>query len=313
MKSLHRPGHRLVSALAVSGLAAMAVGSITAEAKGTAAAHAATPAAGKANTPANQQDVTTPAKYQIVNSGPLTNPARTESFGSVGCPVVSGVQTRPTGGGVFMESRSVGANVKSSIASGKNWEASVDNSTGSATSFTVYAICGKPKLTYHVVSTSITVPADTETSGTVFCPAGQQVVGGGVFVSSSDLAANVNESNPASPNGWVGYVNNGSSASTSASVQAICEKYPFTAGYSVVESNPATVNPGTQAFVAALCPIVNGIQTSVLSGGESNTSTSLAFNINSIFPASTTSYGTWVDNGSGSAETFSSWAFCAFK
>ena len=313
MKSYPRPGHKLVTALAVSGLAAVALGSITAAAKGTAAAHAATPAAGKATTPTIQQAAAAPAKYRIVNSGPLTNPAGTESFGSVTCPVVSGVQTKPTGGGVFISSTSVGANVNSSVASGNSWEAWVNNNTASATSFTVYAICSKPKLTYNVVSTAITVPAFTESSGTAICPAGQRIVGGGVFVNSSDLAANVNEGAPLGNNEWIGFVNNGGSASTGASVQAICEKYSATAGYAVVGSASATANAGTQDFVAVSCPIINGIQTSVLGGGEGNSSTSTAFNINSIWPESSTAYGTWVNNGSASAASFQSWAICAFK
>ena len=314
MKSFHRPGRKVVTALAVSGLAAVALGSITAAAKGTPAAHAATPGAGKANTSTNQVAATAPAKYIIVNSGSLTNPAGVESFGSATCPLISGVQTMPTGGGVFITSGSLGANVNSSIPSGSSWEAWVNNNTSSDTSFTVYAICAKPKLTYNVASASITVPAGTETSGIAVCPSGQKVVGGGVFVSSSDLNANVNQGNPLGNNEWLGYVNNGGSSSTSASVQAICEKYSTTkAGYSIVESSSSNAPAGTQDFAGAACPVVSGIQTSVLGGGESNGSTSIAFNINSIWPNFSTSYGTWVNNGSGSDASFSSWAICAFK
>ena len=79
-----------------------------------------------------------PKGYQIVSSGSLGSPANQQVHGSVGCP--SGKTL--LGGGVFVTSSSVLVNVNSDYPSGNGWAADVNNASGAATTFSVYAICG---------------------------------------------------------------------------------------------------------------------------------------------------------------------------
>jgi hypothetical protein len=84
---------------------------------------------------------------------------------------------------------------------------------------------GVPGLTgLHIVSSSFfTVPANSQTSGNVACPAGEVATGGGAFSSSGAVTSNINTSIPTTA-GWRADVNNGSASSTSFAVYAVCAK-----------------------------------------------------------------------------------------
>jgi hypothetical protein len=164
---------------------------------------------------------------------------------------------------------------------------------------------------YMVVSSgSLAAAAGTETFGSVACPAAAHYnrfpTGGGVFISSIDLAVNINNSFP-SGTSWDGYVNNGSNSSTSFQVWAVCAKPKAT--YSQAESAAVDNPSGSQSFGTALCP--HG--TKVLGGGASSPNADLSQNINTSAPiVSGGNYGWLVDmnNSGGNDDSFFVWATC---
>jgi hypothetical protein len=75
---------------------------------------------------------------QFLVTGPLvTNPAFSQTFASVACPA----NTKASGGGIF-GSGGTGQSVNSSFPSGTGWAGYMNNTTSTASSFRVYAICG---------------------------------------------------------------------------------------------------------------------------------------------------------------------------
>jgi len=82
----------------------------------------------------------------------------------------------------------------------------------------------------YVVSASIANPNNAQTFGSVFCPDGRPVTGGGVFHFSGSVNAEVNSTFPidggdadsVSDDGWGAWVNNHSGAASSFQVWAIC-------------------------------------------------------------------------------------------
>ena len=147
-----------------------------------------------------------PKGYVVVHSGALSSPANVQAHGSVTCP--SGKV--PLGGGVFFSSSSVSANINSSYPSGSGWAADVNNGTTAASSFTVYAVCGKAPKKYAVVGgPSTTVNPGAQTAGiAATCATGSKPLGGGLFSNTFSLAANVNTSIPTTT-GWRVDANNG--------------------------------------------------------------------------------------------------------
>jgi len=105
-------------------------------------------------------------------------------------------------------------------AQGAKGDAGAQGATGPA---------GPVALTY-VVSAGINNPNGTQTSGTVDCPAGTSVTGGGVINNSTSTGATVNSSAPRDgsdadtirDDGWLAFVNNTSGADQLFFVYAIC-------------------------------------------------------------------------------------------
>ena len=320
MKSISWSGRKAAAALAMSGIAAIAVGTVTVAAKTTNRAAPTTPSTSGKPLGPNSPDSSSivPAKYRLVSSGFLAAPAGTQTFGRAACPVVAGVQTRPTGGGAFVSSTSTDANVNATYPDpgGTAWNAYVNNNTGTATTFDVWAICSKPKTTYIVVTNAVDNPAGAQTRAAIDCPAHDKVLGGGVLTSSTSLDVNINQSNPiqsGSVYGWDTFASNASSGDDTMTAYAICSTYAAsTAGYSIIEGTGSTAPTGTQDFTSVACPIVSGNQTSVLGVGESNGSFSTAFNLNSVWPSDTQHAATWVNNQSGISVTYNAWAICAY-
>ena len=287
------------AALAVSGIAAVVVGT------GTVAA--------KTDSPNSSSH--TPAKYRLVDSGPLSSPAGSQTFGHAVCPIVSGVQTRPTGGGAHVDSASTGANIKATYpdSGGIAWDVYVNNNAARAASFDVWAICSQPKTTYVVVSATADNPSGKQSPATVDCPRGDQVLGGGVSTTSTSLHIGINSLNPIQTPGWEAFVNNKSAFDDTMTVYAICSAFSSTTeGYARVMSAGAVAASGTRSAAGVGCPIVGGIQTSVLGVGEDNGTASRAFNITSVWPASGHDASTSVDNESDAPVTFFAWAVCAY-
>ena len=319
MKTLSGPNRKVISAMTLAVIAVVALGTIAAAADAAStASSASSQQAGQQITAATSRMATIrPAKYRIVKSGWLSAAAGTDVAGSAMCPLVGGTQTKPTDGGVFISSTSTQANVNSSYPAGNAWDAAVNNNTSSATSFEVYAICSMAKTTYTVQSAPFDAPAGNQAEGVAACPPGYQLLGGGVAAGSRDLNVNINLDAPlffASAK-WDVFINNNSSGDSPSTVYAICSVYPSTTtGYSIAHSPTLNSPPATQDLATAACPVVNGIQTSVLGGGASDSSFSLLYDVNAIWPDTTTSFSTYVNNGdpNDQGETFLAFAICAY-
>jgi hypothetical protein len=110
------------------------------------------------------------------------------------------------------------------------------------------------------VSPTIAAPSGTQTTGTVACPSGTVVWGGGVFTDSfADLT--VNSSFPTGDTGWEGSVSNPGPSSYAFKAVAICADEP--ADYSIQASGPIEVPGVTETSASEACPK----HTVVLSGG----------------------------------------------
>ena len=135
---------------------------------------------------------------------------------------------------------------------------------------------------YTIVSRSFTATAGTQTPSIVMCPADEVPLGGGVYVTSTSVLVNINTSRPLiTGNGWVGDINNDSSADSGMTTYAICADQP--AKYRVVQETATMIPGGTLVGEAdAQCPG----KTVVLGGGSDSSSFDLLDNINMSQPLS---------------------------
>jgi hypothetical protein len=130
---------------------------------------------------------------------------------------------------------------------------------------------------YTIVTSNFTAFAGAQDLDTAYCPGTRQPVGGGAFVSSSDLGANLNRSYPEG-SGWTVSVSNASATPTPVTAYAVCMVH--SQYYQVVASAPASVNPESVNSQAVECPA----HTSVTGGGAYNFSPATDVNINSTVP-----------------------------
>jgi hypothetical protein len=79
-----------------------------------------------------------PVTLNYQQSAPIPNPAGVQTHGSVACAAGQKV----TGGGAFSSSGSTSVNINSSYPVGNStWAVDMNNASGGAATFTVYAIC----------------------------------------------------------------------------------------------------------------------------------------------------------------------------
>lgn len=296
MKSTHR------STLAVTAVIAMTAGGALAVAGAASAAtsasiakpvHTAAPAADNGRGGKTRQTTLSPALaaampqgYAVVHSGSLSSPAGTQVHGSVACPAPKVA----LGGGVFFSSGSVLANINSSYPAGSGWAADVNNASASASSFTVYAICGHKPKKYAVVAGTLTAvnPAAKPLSG-------------GLFSDSLSTLANVNSSIPTT-NGWRIDANNASSAVEHVRAYVVCGRVPTRH----VATSAATVNAaGTQTGATALCG--TGVP---VGGGAFSGSGSTVVSINTTYPVAG-GWRSYLNNNSSASETFTTYVVCS--
>lgn len=300
-KSFVRPRRNVVAAVALASVASLMAGAVTVAAQTSSSSPTAS--------------VRTPAGYTIVTSESVAQGGAT-TFGSVACPKVSGVKTKPQSGGVLIASSNLAVNIADSYPSaGSSWVGGVNNAGGTAAHFTVYAVCATPKSGYAVVSHAVANPAAAQTEATVFCPTGDKVLGGGAFAGSTPLDVNLNESEPfarSSAYGWAVFQNNPSATAEVVQVYAVCSKYSTADGYAIVEGPFSTAAAGSQSSTTVKCPVVAGIQTSVLGGGEGNFSRSRLVNVGSTWPANTNEWRSLLNNGSANNTSVAGFAVCAY-
>jgi len=129
---------------------------------------------------------------------------------------------------------------------------------------------------YTVVTSNFTAFAGAQDADQTNCPGTKQPVGGGAFVSSSDLQVNLNRSYPWS-HSWIVSVGNASASSTPVTAYVICMAH--SAAYKVIQST-GSVGPDSVNSQAAVCPA----HTTVTGGGVYSASAATDVNINSTVP-----------------------------
>ena len=288
----------LATGLAVTGLLTVTTGITTAGAK-TAKIDAAA-----ANAAANVIENSPPAGYRVVFGPEATAFTGIQTHSSVTCPGT----TKPAGGGVATGATSTLVNVNSSYPTGtRDWAADVNNSSGADTSMQVWAVCVNRTTTNFTVNTaSFTAAKNRQTSGVAGCPAGV-VVGGGVFVNTSNTLVNVNTLYPSSTTTWRADVNNATTVKYGFKVYAIC-RLTAPKGYSVQGGTPVPNPAGSQTSAIVHCP-GNSLP---MSGGVFSSSSSLDVNLNESIPSGN-AWLIYQNNASGVDATATPWVICAGK
>ncbi len=246
-----------------------------------------------------------PAGYLVVSATfSAANGVQTE--GSVACPKKGTATRLPQGGGAVIGSSSLGANINTSLPNGNAWIVDVNNNSGAATTFVVYAVCAIPSKKYQVVtSSSVPNPAGLQTSATVVCPSGTKVLGGGGFSSSGNLAVNVNTSIPIA-NGWRVDENNASVLDAALTAYAVCSAQAKAAHYGITIGTQVTNAAGTETHAEVLCPSGR----SALGGGGFSGSSSTSVNMNSTSPIAG-GWSVYENNASASDTTITPYVVCA--
>jgi hypothetical protein len=246
----------------------------------------------------------------VVNSSEFVNPAGSQSFGKVDCPL----GTVAFGGGVLGNSDSLYQNVNSSyprisgsVATG--WGGYVDNASNDDAVFLVYVVCAKKPANYAVVSATFDNPAGTQTSGNVACPIGSTGVqmkpfGGGAIGSSSGLGENINTSIPVkSTRSWRADMNNASGTDAKLTVYAVCG---LRSGWTVVKGAAVTnaANIQTSAGIGCTAGLTS------VGGGLFSSSANTAVNLNGTYPDSSSSWLSYENNASSGNPTITPYVVC---
>jgi hypothetical protein len=245
-----------------------------------------------------------PAGYSIATSSPFTATNGFQSRGTVTCPGT----LKPVGGGAATPSTSTLVNMNSSFPVSKHsWAVDINNTSGTDTTFTVYAVCIKRGSLAFTVNTAVfSVGANAQSSGTTSCPSGV-VVGGGVLSSSGSPSVNINTLIPAGTTGWRADMNNATASATNFTVYAICRNTK-PGGYSVQIGTPVDNPSGAQTEVIVACP-GNSVP---LSGGVFSSSGKTAVNLNESIPSGQTWLG-YENNASAGDAAATPYAVCAGK
>jgi hypothetical protein len=247
----------------------------------------------------------TPPDYSIAFAN-LSLPNGVQTSGSVKCPVKKGVHTVPLSGGAFLETASFDATISSSFPLANGWSVDVNNTSGAAAQFAVYAVCMKKPKAYVQQQATFPVSTDSQTNVGATCPKGDVLLGGGARAGSSSLLVTLNSSYPGGTNTWFVTVNNPLPSSTDVSIFRVCGKISSRSDYEIFAA-PSVDNPAGQVTETdAECP---GGQ-SVLAGGI-RSSGGLYVSINTSFPIK----GVWSGaegNASISDASVDTIVLCAF-
>jgi hypothetical protein len=250
--------------------------------------------------------VVKPTGYSIVSATfPLPNGFQTA--GSVACPIKKGVQTVPFSGGALVDTTSADASISSSFPLPDGWAVDVNNTTGAASDFSVYAVCANKPEAYVQKESTTPVLADSFAQTGFGCPKGDVLLGGGARSGSSSPLVSLNSSYPESTTSWSLGLNNPTSSSLTMSHFQVCAKLNVAKiSYEIVAPPGTDDPPGQLVETEALCPGGR----SVLGGGI-NATGSLGISINSTLPL----HGAWAGDESNASTvdaTVATVVLCAF-
>jgi hypothetical protein len=217
----------------------------------------------------------------VIQSDNVSAPSGQQTTENEPCPAGTFV----LGGGEDAADGSGGA-VNSSYPADNGWQVRVDNTSGLADTFTVYAVCSPEPSGYEVVASDrVTNPAGAHSKLGASCPAGTNVLGGGGSSSSASMSVDLDDSYP-DGGSWKIAMNNDSGSSAEATAYAICAS--DTLGYAV-QSYEDSVTPGTDSELYDAC-LPGSVATG---GGVASSSNSLENYVNAVFPSGSESGSDW--------------------
>jgi hypothetical protein len=250
-----------------------------------------------------------PAGYITVSNNGINVASNAEMAGFATCPQGTVVLS----GGAYIKSTSVKAGINSSYPTenpstgAPAWYAFVNNFSGSAATFNVYAVCATQPAGYEqVTGKTVNNPAGDQDSGTVKCPAGDVILGGGAS-NTAGISFGMTSAYPSSSTSWTAAVSNFSTRDGEFEPVAVCAS-PFP-GYAT-ESTSASDPAGVQKGIIQDCPSPSV----VLGGGnKSSNTTNLRIEMKTTqpFPASGTSWKSGENNDTAANTTLTSYAICA--
>jgi hypothetical protein len=187
-----------------------------------------------------------PKRYTVVNSGPLLAPNGVQTRGTATCPALTVIW----GGGVFIQSSALGANVNSSFPNGNAWSGDVNNAGGFDTTFNVYAICAKQP-GYSIQSATVTNFAGQQNTAQATCPGTSKILGGGGLSSSLSTAVNINSTIPVGKKAWRVDMNNATGSAFGATAYAVCG---HAKARTTIIGSGVTNPAGQETFSSVSCP-----------------------------------------------------------
>jgi hypothetical protein len=249
--------------------------------------------------------------YTVVTSGVLDSPDGRQAEGIVFCPTGTVAFDGGVLGGSLAPGQSINGSVpvvEGSVATG--WQAFIDNTTGSDSTFQVYAVCAKQPKQYAIVGQIFVNAADAQNTELVPCPLGSngkpmKVLGGGGVGGAGTPGQDINTSMPIGGQtlSWRIDINNTFGFDNLASVYAVCgaaKSWKVVSGAAV--DNPA----GAQTQADAACP--SGL--TAVSGGGYSSSRGMLVNLNTTYPATGSDWQVAENNASIADATLTPWVVC---
>jgi hypothetical protein len=217
--------------------------------------------------------VTSLVGYEVVTSGVITLGAsggfdRQTAVCPVGKKVLAG-GAQVVGAGAADFNTRLQESAPGTINGGAQdlWLVSMKNLDASPHNVQIFAVCATPPAGYSVVSsTDVSLGPGVFNRQSVVCPAGKNVLGGGVAVvgeGTADFNTRVQESGPATVNGgaqdvWVASIKNADATSHTVEISAICV-FPLSGYQVIVSSNISLAGGGGFDTRSVLCPVGESI------------------------------------------------------
>jgi hypothetical protein len=264
-----------------------------------------TGAAAETGLPAAGVAAGAPPGYVIKSTSGISLPNNDGTFGMAKCPKGTVVLS----GGAYITSSSVKAGINASFPAGQRiWEAVANNFSGTATTFSVYAVCAKRPQGYEqLTGAEVSNPAGDQDSGAENCPAGDVVLGGGAFDDDPSFSVGMSSSYPSTSGSWTAAVSNFSTTDSQFEAIALCASpFPHYAIPATSASDPAGVQKGIIQDCTGKAVVLGG-------GNQSSNTTNLRIEMKATqpFPASGTGWKSGENNDTGSSTTLTSYAICA--
>jgi hypothetical protein len=267
----------------------------------------ATAAAAKTGAPAARMGADAPPLYTTVSTNGWGLPGNSSESGYAQCPK----NEQAISGGAYIASSSLMTGINSSYPEPGvlgRWDATVQNFSGSATKFNVYAVCtgllaGNITVTFGPFSN----PAGDQDSATVSCSSGDVISGGVIATSSSSVG--MTSSYPSSSTSWTAAVSNFSGTGESFDVFLTCASASALPNYAIA-STTASDPAGVQKGIIQDCP---GSAVVIGGGNRSSNTSNLRIEMKTTqpFPASGTGWKSGENNDTSVNTKLTSYAICA--